>query len=79
MSRKLYKKGCEIRGRVHQHTRDNTQIYFYCNDYLRAMSDAVNNPAFSVDGKTAIVTGAGSGLYVLAMNKGNLAEGSYRN
>ena len=79
MSRKLYKKGCEIRGLVISILETILKYTFYCNDYLRAMSDAVNNSAFSVDDKTAIVTGAGSGLYVLMMNKGNLAEGNYRN
>jgi len=39
------------------------------------MSDVANNSAFSVDGKTAIVTGAGSGMSDLMTNKDNLAEG----
>ena len=42
------------------------------------MSDAANNSAFSVVGKTAIVTGAGSGMSDLTTNKDNIAEGHCR-
>lgn len=42
------------------------------------MSDAANNSAFSVDGRTAIVTGAGSGMSDLTTNKETLAEGCRR-
>jgi hypothetical protein len=36
------------------------------------MSDAANNSAFSVDGKSAIVTGAGSGMSDLTTHEDEL-------
>jgi hypothetical protein len=43
------------------------------------MSDVANASAFSVEGKSAIVTGAGSGKSDLTTSKDYNAEGHHRN
>ena len=42
------------------------------------MSETTNNSAFSVDGKSAIVTGAGSGRSILVTSEDNIAERHHR-